>query len=298
MLVLTGLFAARIAVTGALEHTGGSTRPAADVTGMALGRKDITGRIAFISDREGQAAVFIMNADGSDVRRLTHNAGEDAWPSFSPDGRRLAYQSRVNGRFQIFVMDADGNNARRLTSDSSDEFPSWSPDGSQIAFSSNRSGETAIYIMNSDGSNARRLTEGPSNNWFPAWSPDGKALAFISDRDGTHGNILLMAPDGSLLRQLTTNPLFAAKPAWSPDSERLAVFAEGGFFVMSREGRDVNPVAGEGEDPCWSPDGRWIAFASRRANQRLQIYLTPPDGSTVARVTNSPAKDWAPTWSK
>lgn len=271
--------------------------PISSSTGLATNRQDIRGHIVFVSNRDGPSVIYSMRADGSDQRHLTHSQGDDAWPSFSPNGKQIVYESEVGGHPQIFLMGADGSQPVNLTaSQSSDEFPTWSPDGSRIAFTSDRDGHSGIYIMNSDGSGAHLITDHPSNNWFPVWSPDGGTVAFLSDRDGSHGNVFLMDPAGNHLKQITTETNLAAKPAWAPDGGRLAVFTGGGFFAISRDGNDPQPITEDGEDPAWSPDGRWIAFASRREENRLQIYLIAPDGSSVSRITHSAADDWAPAW--
>lgn len=238
-----------------------------------------------------------MNVDGTSPHRLTYSGGENAWPSFSPDGKSILYESNENGRPQILVMNSDGQHPNKLAaSQSSDEFPTWSPDGSHIAFTSDRDGHAAIYVMNEDGSGVTRITDHPSNNWFPVWAPDGKTIAFISDRDGTNGNIFLMDPSGNHLEQVTTETSLAAKPTWGPESDRLAVFTQGGFLTLTRDGNDLKRIGSDGEDPAWSPDGKWIAFASRRDTTHLQIYLTRPDGSSVQRITNSSGDDSEPAW--
>lgn len=253
--------------------------------------------IVFVSDRDGIADIYVMNADGTSLRRLTHSSGEDAWPSFSPDGKQVLYQSDVNGRAQIFVVGIDGQAPSNLSSSqSSDEFPSWSPDGTHIAFTSDREGHAAIFVMKSDGTGVTNLTDLPSNNWFPAWSPDGLEIAFISDRDGTKGNIYLMDTRGNNLRQLTTEPNLAAKPSWAPDSKRLAMFTDRGLYSINNEGNDLRRISSDGEDPAWSPDGRWIAFASRRNTGHLQLYVAAADGSSIRKISESRAEDWAPAW--
>ena len=86
--------------------------------------------IAFTSEREGNAEIYIMNADGSNPQRLTNDPAYDAWPVWSPDGSHIAFTSTRNGEADIYVMDADGSNLRRLTYDDAiDIWPDWSPDG-------------------------------------------------------------------------------------------------------------------------------------------------------------------------
>jgi Tol biopolymer transport system component len=263
----------------------------------AASRGGAAAHIVFVTDRDGVADIYVMDVDGTNPHRLTHSQGEDAWPSYSPDGSKILYQSSLNGRPQIFVMNTDGQHAYDLNAGkSSDEFPTWSPDGSQIAFTSDRGGHAEIYIMKADGSDVRPLTDDPSNNWFPAWAPDGSTLAFVSDRDGTNGNIFLIDAAGGHLKQLTTSPKLVAKPAWSPDGKHLAAFTQGGFFSIDPEGNSALTITNDGEDPAWSPDGKWIAFASRRDTGRLQVYVASPDGSSAKRISNSPGNDWAPAW--
>ena len=128
--------------------------------------------IAFESNRDGNNEIYVMNADGSDQKRLTIAPSSDIGPSWSPDGKHIVFMSNRDGNSEIYVMDADGNNQNRLTNDSSDDFqPSWSPDGKYIAFVSNRDDNAEIYVMNADGSNQVRLTDNSVYDYSPVWSP-------------------------------------------------------------------------------------------------------------------------------
>ena len=102
--------------------------------------------------------IYVMNADGSGTRKLTHNAHQNAEPAWSPDGRKIAFRSTRNGNRDIYVMNADGSGKRNLTRNAAwDSRPSWSPDGRKIAFVSNRDGRLEAHVMNADGSGQRRL---------------------------------------------------------------------------------------------------------------------------------------------
>ena len=103
--------------------------------------------------------IYVMNADGSGTRKLTHNARYNAEPAWSPDGRKIAFRSTRNGNRDIYVMNADGSGKRNLTRNAAwDSRPSWSPDGRKIAFVSNRDGRLEAHVMNADGSGQRSLT--------------------------------------------------------------------------------------------------------------------------------------------
>lgn len=128
-------------------------------------------RIAFTRERgrtgpgpccyHAPADIYVMNADGSGTRKLTHNARNNAEPAWSPDGRKIAFRSTRNGNRDIYVMNADGSGKRDLTRHpAQDGSPSWSPDGRRIAFLSDRDGRLEAHVMNADGSGQRSLTQG------------------------------------------------------------------------------------------------------------------------------------------
>lgn len=129
--------------------------------------------------------IFVMNADGSGVRRLTQNAGSasgsgsrDASPSFSPDGRRIVWASAGD----IWVMNADGSAPQQLTTgDRAESAPAFSPDGRQIAFTKDipwsysgafSGGNSEIFTMNADGSGERNVTQDREAFGLPQSEPD------------------------------------------------------------------------------------------------------------------------------
>ncbi len=116
-------------------------------------------RIAFTSDRDGDAEVFVMNADGTHQAQLTENDEWDGAAAWSPDGSRIAFKSDRDGNDEVYVMNADGAGQTRLTvNPGTDSAPAWSPDGTRIAFESDRDENVDLYVMNADGSGQARLT--------------------------------------------------------------------------------------------------------------------------------------------
>ena len=238
-------------------------------------------RIAFLSRRDGNKELYVMNADGSGQRRLTRDASISATPAWSPDGRTLAFESVRNGTTGVYVVNADGGGQRRLARNG--HAPAWSPDGRTIAFF----GGPNIYLMNADGSEHRRLTKPVvgGRQRSLAWSPDGRNLAFLS-QSGCGDfcfSLYVVGSDGSGLRNVTSELVSrgpgrgpASDPAWSPDGRKLAfvrLSADLGepIYVVNADGsglRNLTPKpVGIHSGPVWSPDGRKLAFVSDRRRQ-------------------------------
>lgn len=165
------------------------------------------GRIVFTSVRDGDMEIYSMNAEGGDVKRLTHRAGPDGGPFFSRDGRQIVFRGRALApgpelddyrtllrdglwrptSLEIFVMNADGTGLRQVTSLGGASFaPFFSPDGKKIIFSSNqhnpRGRDFELWLVNTDGTGLERVTWNPTFDGFPMFSPDGTRLVFASNR--------------------------------------------------------------------------------------------------------------------
>ena len=139
-------------------------------------------KIAFTSNRDGHEQIYVMNADGSNVTRLTFTeAARDLAPDWSPNGRRIVFQSNRDHPdladidqpgFDIYVMNEDGSEVTQLTKNlSRDLDPAWSPNGRQIVFDSDRDVPQTrqLYVMNEDGSDQRPLTGPPGENSHAGW---------------------------------------------------------------------------------------------------------------------------------
>lgn len=259
------------------------------------------GKIAFASDRDGNAEIYVMNSDGTGQNRLTFNTAGDNRPSFSPGGAQIAFDSDRDGNLEIYVMDSNGNNQTRLTNNSVfDADPCFSPDGTKIAFSSNRDGNAEIYVMEANGSNPIRLTNNSSSDTQPAFSSDGTKIVFARDAD-----VWVMNSDGSNQTQLTFTPGLDIDPATSPDGSKVVFRANRGtpvadedVYIMNADGsnqQQLTTTVGPDTEPGFSPDGAKIAFVSVR-DGNSEIYVMNSQGGSPMRLTNNSALDVSPTW--
>lgn len=264
-------------------------------------------QIAFASDKPGNDDIFVINADGTGLNRLTNDPALDDEPAWSPDGQQIVFVSQRLGASQLFVMNANGDQPRRLISDReiSGHRPSWSPDGQWIAFHAEQNGNTDIYKVKSDGIELTQLTADPGRDRCPAWSPDGQYIAFQSEQAKVANGepeIYRMEADGSNPTRLTKNDTYEEDPDWSPDGTKILFSAnyegDNDIFVINADGTGFKRAVGRDYDrrPSFAPDGQRVVFDSS-ANNR-QLFLTNlTDEVKPVQLQTRLAKSFSPAWS-
>ena len=285
-------------------------------------------RIAFMSDRDGNTGIYVMDDDGTNLTKLTQHDASDWDPAWSPDGRRIAFRSDRDGNYGIYVMDDDGTNLTKLTQHEVwagwSRAPAWSPDGRRIAFAGSRDDNIDIYVVDDDGTNLTKLTDLTKItrsedshrplSWWPsrlAWSPDGRRIAFVlQDRYGvSNTEIYVMDDDGTNLTKLIQQDASDWNPAWSPDGRRIAFVSnrDGNteIYVMDDDGTNLTKLTQQDGDYrywgglAWSPDGRRIAFVleDRYGVSNTEIYVMDDDGTNLTNLTQHAGWDETPVWS-
>ena len=261
-------------------------------------------RLSFVSRRDGNAEVYVINADGSGQRNLTRNAKWDQCPAWSPDGGRIAFLRSIGGVSlpSIYVMNSDGSGQRKLTRGRAPEnCPVWSPDGRQLAYHVlMRNGQTDIFVTNADGSGRRRLTTHPADDHYPRWSPDGHQIAFASERLGLN-QVFVMRADGSAERALPAleDGIVDSSIEWSPDGRKLFFESDAvGIFVVNSRGGGLRslttlPPSLIADDLVGlSPNGKRILFGRSR-----QLWVMNADGTGQRRLTQLTQNVGAAAWS-
>jgi TolB protein len=209
-------------------------------------------RIAFSSTRSTPpgfqgpplfySELYVMNADGSNIQRITFNEGlTDIQAAWSPDGRRIVVArgpattptpNPLGGPTDLWIIDLATRQERQLTNSPAtyEWFAHWSPDGRRIAFQGDlvEPGNDDVYTIRPDGRSLRRLTSHPGFDGNARYSPNGRSIAFASQRSGNF-DVFVMRKNGTNIRQLTDHPGGDQFPCYSPDGQFIA-------FTSDRDG--------------------------------------------------------------
>ena len=177
-------------------------------------------RLALSSSLSGDSEIYVCDASGANLRRMTANRGPDVSPVWNrKTGAQIAFVSGRTGLPQVYTMEADGTNQQRMTDQGYAVSPNWSPNGQFLTlawirkYGPGEPGASDIYLMDIASKQWVQLTHDGGRNDFPSWSPDGRHIVFQSSRSGKE-EIWMMLADGTKLHQLT----FAGRnsqPNWS-----------------------------------------------------------------------------------
>lgn len=265
----------------------------------------LKGKIAFMSDRDGDWEIYIMNVNGSGLKKLTDNNFHDEYPRFSPDGKWIAFQSNREGHYQIYIMDKNGNNIRRVTNNNLNCFnPEWFPNSERIAFDTSNNGDN-IYFVDIKTGKEEKVTDFWYKTILPAISPDGRSMAFTGNKILGWGIYRMDLYTKEVLPLDTGEG--ACRPAYSPDGQWIAYVSGRGagkenIWIIKWDGSERKQITRRRDlheyDPRWSPDGNWIVYMASESKEHgnWEIWIVKIYGTIPIRLTKNPAQDMYPDW--
>jgi Tol biopolymer transport system component len=290
-------------------------RGASDNPSLGGAPDDEAGQIAFVKSVDGNAEIFLANADGSEQTNLTNDPANDAMPAWSPDGTQIAFVSDRVGSDALYVMRADGSDVQEIFSPSLADGSrlgnvKWSPTGSLIAVMRFEPSEGAgasgirssIIVVPSNGGSHRVLSSGAAFDQPPAWSADGKWLAFAAGWDAREGGYLYLAdptkPENNQESNLV-HPVNSADGHWlegvdiSWSNNGEMAMAQGGGIAIAKQ--IVEPDQFEIVEQFsvaetakvrrvrWSPDGNHVAVSLSTQT----LWLVNRDGTNLVEIPDT-----------
>ena len=301
------LMACFLTASGA-DQTGGPS--AIDLSSLRA-RTGFSGQIVFQSDLGGSNKIYVLTAQG--LRKLEGTAGTNEFPKWSPDGKRIAFQAKAEGKFQVFVMNEDGSGAKQVSHSKFEAIePGWFPDGKRIAYTEQRKqGLRKVYTLITldlqTGAETRTLTDFGRSSSLAEFSPDVNLMAFTGGR--LFGWAVFLHDFRTGETRLLTEGGGACRPHFSPDGRKIAFVSseadkKGDIWLINPDGSGKARLTGLPETydyyPSWSPDGRFIVFASGTKHYpnegQWSLQIVEVATGKVFPLFSSGGRDVFPDW--
>ncbi len=294
------------------EHRTLSHRISNEIIFTLTGHKGLfLSKFAFVNkvirDSEPVKEIYVCDFDGHNVKPVTSDGTIALLPVWSPKGDSIVYNSFKDGGPMLYIKNLSSGKVRRISGRRGlNTGAAWAPDGKSIALTLSHDDNQDIYLIDLNGKILKRYTNHMEIDVSPSFSPDGTKMAFVSDRSGTPQIYLKDLQTGNEERLTFENNYFESKYNSSPDwSSRNQIVFSGDsdsgrdIYTMNPGGSDFRRLtqdSGYNEDPCWSPDGRYIVFSSNREGG-FHLFIMNSNGLNQRRITFNKGEQTAPSWS-
>jgi TolB protein len=250
--------------------------------------------------RGGAKEIRVVDLDGGYERAITKNGSINVLPAWTPDGR-VAYTSFKNSNSDLYIGGRVFSSRPRMNTGAA-----FFHDGTKVALTLSRDGNPEIYILDAKtGEEQLRVTQHPAIDTSPTWSPSGRRLAFVTDRYTGRPQIAITSAHGGEVQRPAQVGGYNTGPDWSPIGPTVVYSAMVGgeryqIFAIELEAGTVRRLTdtGSNEEPCFSADGRYIAFTSTRGDGRRAVWVMTADGRQPRKVTNGPGEYFTPAWER
>ncbi len=258
-------------------------------------------KLAYVANATGKKEIYVSDYDGAGAQMITSDNSIALFPKWSPSGDKILFNSYREGGPMLYMKDLVTGKIRRLSGRKGLNIgAAWSPDGKTIALTLSHEGNPDIYTIDLTGKIIGRITNHWAIDVSPSFSPDGKKIVFVSNRSGNpqlYVRDLVAGTD----ERLTFEGKYNTSPAWSP-LNKIAFSAMGGGRVdictIDSDGgnwRKLTEYQANNEDPCWSPDGRYLVFSSNR-NGGYHLFIMNANGQNQKKITSSRGDQISPSW--
>ncbi len=309
------VFGAGLAQAGAADENTGGVRPSVNREAVPVCKPARDTDFAFTSNADGDSEIYLYDAKGASIHKLTDNDAQDHWATWSPDGQYLAFQSLRDGNREIYLLNLENGAVQNISNHpEQDLLPSWSPDGQYVAFFSSRelpwtgTGPIGghIYLMQSDGSNITKLdTESFLSTSALAWSPDSATLYFARFADDKQGIYAFNLEDQAEALLHGIDGQFPGIASVRPASGTVDYYADNAagadiYQLKVRDGVKTRLTAGAGYHyyASWSPDRSVLLTSSAQDDdgRAYDIRCVATDGTYDVPIIDDQSDARAAAW--
>lgn len=267
-----------------------------------LGAKGIfTSKFLFVNTSTGKKEIYICDFDGYNIKKVTSDNSIALFPRWSPKGDGFAFTSYREEGNKLYYMNLASGTINRISGNKEGISASWTSDGKSLDLVMRENRNADIYNVDPDGKIIEKLTRHWGDDISPSRSPDGKKIVFVSDRSGAP-QVYIKDLITESEERITFDFKECASPVWSV-LNKIAFVAIGegihDIYTMNPDGSGLKKLtegSGNNEEPCWSPDGRYIVFSSSRSGG-YHLYLMNANGYNQRRITYFKGEETAPSWS-